>query len=426
MHSNRNHRINQITETTLVIGVDIAKHTHYACAVDDRGRELSKSIKVPQSRKGYETFYAMLLTLMNRHNKTNVYVGFEPTGHYWMNLASFLIDRSIPYVLVNPMHVNRSKELDDNLQSKNDQKDARLIAKLVAQGYYNVSRSMTETDQEMRRGSAFKARLKKDHSSIQNRIRRWMDLYFPEFTSVYKGFGIQACAILREAPLPADLLNTTAEKLVHTLKEQGVRSLPETKVEQLIRLAAHSIGEQNSPQMARNEIFSLLDLLASYEAKIEELTKQLLALARQLPDFEFLVSIPGISQETVIELLSETGSLTLYEHPRQLIKLAGLTLTTHSSGKSEGKKRLSKRGRKRLRSILFKAILPLLHANPPFRALFDYYTSRNKNPLTGKEALVVLCSKLLQICHGLSRLKTTFDPKRMMQDLSCLEPLKVA
>lgn len=424
MHFNRNHRINQITETTLVIGVDIAKHTHYACAVDERGRELSKSFKVLQSRQGFETFYAMLLTLMNRHNKTNIYVGFEPTGHYWMNLASFLNDRGIPYVLVNPMHVNRSKELDDNLQSKNDQKDARVIAKLMAQGNYNVSRSMTETDQEMRRGSAFKERLKKEHSSIQNRIRRWMDLYFPEFTLVYKGLGTQACAILKEAPLPADLLNTTAETLVHTLKEQGIRSLPLKKVEQLIQLAAHSIGEQNSPHMARLEIFSLLDLLASYEAQIEELTKQLLALARQLPDFEFLVSIPGISHETVIALLSETGSLTLYEHPRQLIKLAGLTLTTHSSGKSEGKKRLSKRGRTRLRSVLFKSMLPLIHANPPFKALFDYYRSRNQNPLTGKEALVVLCSKLLKICHGLSHHKTTFDPNRMMQDLTCFEMLK--
>lgn len=426
MHSIRNHRINQITETTLVIGVDIAKQTHYACAIDDRGRELSKSWKVPQSRQGFETFYTTLLNLMNRYNKTNIYVGFEPTGHYWMNLAAFLNDRGIPYVLVNPMHVNRTKELDDNLQSKNDQKDARLIAKMVSQGYYNVQRPMTETDMELRRGAAFRARLKKDRSSLQSRIRRWMDLYFPEFPTVFKGLGIQACAILKEAPLPVDLLAIPAKKLVHTLKEQGVRSLSEKKVERLIHLAAQSIGVQDSPQMARMEILSLLDLLTSYEVQIQELTKQLLGLARQLPDFEFIVSIPGISQETVIELLSETGSFTLYEHPRQLIKLAGLTLTTHSSGKSVGKKRISKRGRKRLRAILYKATLPLLHANPPFRALFDYYISRKENPLSGKEALVVLCSKLLQICHGLSRLQTTFDPDRMMQDLSCLDHLKAA
>ncbi|SFE85746.1 Transposase IS116/IS110/IS902 family protein [Bacillus sp. OV194] len=426
MHSIRNDRINQINETTLVIGMDIAKQTHYACAVDDRGRELSKSFKVPQSRQGFQRFHTELVDLMKRHNKTNIYVGFEPTGHYWMNLAFFLRDRGIPFVLVNPMHVKHTKEFDDNLQSKNDQKDARLIAKMVPQGYYNVQRSMTETDQELRRGSAFKARLKKDRSSLQNRIRRWMDLYFPEFSQVIKGLGVQACAILKEAPLPADLLSTTAETLVHTLKEQGVRSLSEKKVEQLIQLAANSIGVKDSPQMARAEILSLLHLFTSYEAQIEELTKQLLGLARQLPDFECIVSIPGISEETTIEFLAETGSFTLYEHPRQLIKLAGLTLTTHSSGKYEGKKRLSKRGRKRLRAILYKATLPLLHANPPFRKLFNYYTTRKENPLTGKEALVVLCSKLLQICHGLCRLETTFDADRMMQDLPCLQPLKAA
>jgi len=31
---------------------------------------------------------------------------------------------------VNPMHVKRSKELDDNLPTKNDKKDALVIARL--------------------------------------------------------------------------------------------------------------------------------------------------------------------------------------------------------------------------------------------------------------------------------------------------------
>ena len=31
MNHNRNNKINQMTEDTLVIGIDIAKKTHYAC-----------------------------------------------------------------------------------------------------------------------------------------------------------------------------------------------------------------------------------------------------------------------------------------------------------------------------------------------------------------------------------------------------------
>jgi transposase len=61
---------------------------------------------------------------MKEAKKTEVIVGIEPTGHYWMNLANFLDHYGIPLVMVNPMHVKRSKELDDNLPTKNDKKDA--------------------------------------------------------------------------------------------------------------------------------------------------------------------------------------------------------------------------------------------------------------------------------------------------------------
>jgi transposase len=55
---------------------------------------------------------------MNQHEKRDVIVGMEPTGHYWLNLAYFLQAYDIQCVTVNPMHVKRSKELDDNSPTK--------------------------------------------------------------------------------------------------------------------------------------------------------------------------------------------------------------------------------------------------------------------------------------------------------------------
>ncbi len=40
--------------------------------------------------------------------------------------------------VVNPLQVNRTKELDDNSPTKNDVKDARVIAQLVNDGRYAV------------------------------------------------------------------------------------------------------------------------------------------------------------------------------------------------------------------------------------------------------------------------------------------------
>ncbi len=36
MHSKWNNKINQVTENTLVVGMDIAKRIHYTCFVDER------------------------------------------------------------------------------------------------------------------------------------------------------------------------------------------------------------------------------------------------------------------------------------------------------------------------------------------------------------------------------------------------------
>lgn len=55
----------------------------------------------------------------------------EPTGHYWLNLAHFLSEQQVKYGVVNPLHVKKSKELDDNSPTKNDIKDAKVIAQLA-------------------------------------------------------------------------------------------------------------------------------------------------------------------------------------------------------------------------------------------------------------------------------------------------------
>lgn len=52
-------------------------------------------------------------------------VGMEPTGHYWLNLVHFLKEKQVKYGVVNPLHVKKSKELDDNSPTKNDIKDAK-------------------------------------------------------------------------------------------------------------------------------------------------------------------------------------------------------------------------------------------------------------------------------------------------------------
>ena len=61
MNSKWNEKLNQVTENTLIVGMDIAKRTHYACFVDERGRVLEKAFAVHQSKEGFEALYQNIL-----------------------------------------------------------------------------------------------------------------------------------------------------------------------------------------------------------------------------------------------------------------------------------------------------------------------------------------------------------------------------
>lgn len=422
MNSTQNHKINQVTEETLVIGMDIAKKTHYACFVDDRGRVLRKAFPVTQSNEGFEYLYQSILSAMQEFGKTNVIIGIEPTGHYWLNLAYFLDDHGIPLVMTNPMHVKRSKELDDNLPTKHDAKDALTIARLVKDGRFSYPRILKGMEADLRVGATLRSKLVDEQGAITNRMIRWLDRYFPEFTKVFSSFGKMALAALEMTPFPSDLVDKEPEELLNLYRKvEGLISPQMPKAIQLIQLARTSIGITEGQQMARIEIATLLRRYHQLEHEIESLTGQLTELIQTTVEYELLKTVPGLGDATIIELLSEIGSFSHYQDPRQLLKLAGLTLRENSSGQHKGKKRISKRGRSRLRALLFRVMMPMIRHNEAFRTLHEYYTNRTMNPLRKKQSIVVLCGKLLKVLHAISIKKVGFDAKRMMRDISCLE-----
>lgn len=422
MNDNINHKINQITEQTLVVGIDIAKRRHYACVVDDRGRVLKKAFPINQSREGFIAFYQHLLNLQMKYEKTHIIVGFEPTGHYWMNLATFLLAHDIQYVVVNPMHVKKSKELDDNLQTKNDQKDAMVIAKLIRDGRFTFPRILKDVDAELRNGVSARVALQKDMNVLTNRIIKWTDRFFPEFQLEFKELGKTALAVLEKTPLPQDILSNELSELIDLYKEDtDLKCVSSKKVSKLKELAAQSIGLTEGLEMARIEIQMLVEQYRLLLKNYDFLADQLNQLVQGSLEFEYILSIPGIGPHTAVEILSETGSFTNYENPRQLIKLAGLTLRENSSGEHKGQKKISKRGRKKLRSALYRAIFPMIRCNIAFKNLYTYYIERPDNPLKKKEAMVALCSKLLKVIHGLCKKQQYFDPINMMVDIPNLQ-----
>jgi transposase len=125
MNYNQNQKIAQITSKTLIVGVDIAKSKHVARAQDYRGMGFGATLSFENTKAGLDSFLDWMGQISRKQEMAKVIVGMEPTGHYWLNLAHFLKEHGVAFIVVNPMHVKKSKELDDNSPTKNDVKDAK-------------------------------------------------------------------------------------------------------------------------------------------------------------------------------------------------------------------------------------------------------------------------------------------------------------
>ncbi len=76
----------------------------------------------------------------------------------------------------------------------------------------------------------------------------------------------------------------------------------------------------------------------------------------------YVTSIPGVSAVGAAAMLAETGDPTRFDSPRALVKHAGLCPRDNASGTFNGRSRISRRGRPRLRLAAWRAVWGALHA----------------------------------------------------------------
>lgn len=345
-------------------------------------------------------------------------VGMEPTGHYWFNLAQYVGDFNIKTVLVNPFHVKRSKELDDNNPTKNDRKDPKTIAMLVKDGRYMIPYIPEGVYSDLRIAMESRSRIIDRLIEVANRAKRWLSIYFPEFTTVFgdwEGKTAQIC--LREFPTPNHVLDKGVDGITERWRQSKIRAVGQKRAVALYRAAEESVGMREGLNAATVELAALLeeyDVFTQQKERLEALVEELLV---QIPGSQQLLLIKGVGVITVAGFLAEVGDITRFSHPKQLLKYAGLNLKENSSGDHKGQTTITKRGRRGLRALLFRAMLPILAKNAEFKALHVYYTTRANNPLGKMQSLVALMCKLIRVFFGLLTKNVAYDADKMMSDI---------
>ncbi|MDY0405015.1 IS110 family transposase [Virgibacillus sp. 179-BFC.A HS] len=427
MDFTQNERLAQITEETIIIGIDIAKHKHVARAIDDRGRDLAKRLVFSNDFTGFKQLLDWSQHLLDENNRNKLILGMEPTGHYWLNLAYYLKALGLHTVVVNPMKVKRTKELDDDSPTKNDTKDAKVIAQVIRAGRYYEPILPEGIYADLREGIKLHDMMQEDLSSIKAQVHNALDRYFPEFLTVFKDWtGKAALHFLKMGYLPEDIRSSSEEELMAEVKQAAKRGVGIKRIQELKRAAETSVGLTVGLTMARKELRYLIDQYQAIQKRIQDLEALLKELVIQVPGARQMMEIKGVSSLTIAGFFAETGDLSNYRDPRQIIKLAGLNLRMNQSGLFKGKTTITKRGRRRLRSLLYQVARPLSIHNEGFKQLHNYYKNRPNNPLPGKQSFVALSRKLIRILFVIGTRNCAFDETRMMRDIPQLNTLQEA
>ncbi len=405
-----------ITTDTLVVGVDIAKNYQWARFVDFRGIEHDRALKFKNSRGGFETILARIREICKKENFAKAVVGMEPTGHYWKAFANWLEKQDgIKVVLVNPYATKQAKELDDNSQTKSDKKDALTIAKLVKDGRYFELYLPHDVYAELRGLSTTRTGLNKRKNALKNTITAVMDEYFPEYEEVFKCplSGKASRHILKTCPFPKFILELGEDGVTDEIKKAVKKTVGRKKAAQLIETAKESIGVDYGEEAAGLKLRLMLEELELLEKQTEELEGQMADALHQTDYADFLLSIKGIGIVTLAACLGELGDPTRFEDSRQMSRMAGYNLVEDSSGKNKSGTKISKRGRKNLRCVLYQMALTMVATNDEMKQLYHYLKTREKAPLRKMQALIVVSKKILALIHTLAKKKENYEPGKV-------------
>ena len=415
----KNEKFSFISDDMLILGCDVGSETHYLRAIDTRGRELSKSaFPFSNDSEGFQSAKEWAVRIAAEHDKKQIVLGLEPTGHYWFCLATWMISNGISVVQVNPYAVKQTKEVEDNSQLKDDTKDPKLIANLVKDGNFGMPYLPEKLYAELRRLSMFRDQLNEDRIRAINRMHREMKIYFPEYKDALgKVDGAFNLELLKSALFPDDLKVLDEDGIRQIWHEAKLRGRGYSRSGEILGYARSSVGIRDGVEAAKMAVQWFVKKIMELDEELAVIENLINQKCKEIPHTGNILEISGIGENTLSGILAEMGDISRFDEVKEIQKLSGLGLVACSSGKHKGETKISHRGRKRLRYWLFQAAKSAVAHADEFKELHLYYTTRTKNPLKKMQSLIVIACKLLRIIYTIMKKGTAYDPKKMLTDI---------
>ncbi|MBM7637116.1 transposase [Streptococcus saliviloxodontae] len=357
-----------------VFGIDVSKASSEV-AILVNGEKVH-GYTMPNDSLGFNQLLGDLKTV---HNPEII---FEATGVYSRRLQAFLEDNGYAYTRLNPLEAK--KQLDSLRVRKTDKIDAEKLA----QSQFVLNRKPTyvwkKVYQHLRDLSRFYQNLTEDIVRAKNRLHKVLQVTFPELENILSTpTGEQYWNLVMAFPCKDIVLELDREELSDIIRQSTSKRISEKRVaylaDKLTELASQSYCavKKTSPMIEEVRYYAQ-ELLRTTERR-QVVLDEMVTLAQPLPEYDILLSIPGIAETTATSLIGELGDIRRFQSANQINAFIGIDLRHYESGNFIAKEHITKRGNPYARKILFKCIHNIAsasHTNPCHIA--DFYEKRKR------------------------------------------------
>ena len=374
----RNHSRQRGNMMRTVFGIDVSKASSEVAIVING--EKIHGYTMPNDTIGFTRLLDDLKTVQKPE------IIFEARGVYSRRLQAFLEENGYAYTQLNPLEAK--KQLDSLRVRKTDKIDAETLA--ISQFVLNRKPTYIQEEvyQELRDLSRFYQNLTEDIVRTKNRLHKVLQVTFPEMENILSTpTREQYWNLVMTFPYKDFVLELSKDELLEGIRQSTSKRISDKRVAYLAqKLAAlanqsYCAVKKNSPILEEVRYYAkeLLRLSEQRQAVLE----QMVELAQPLPEYEILLSIPGIAETTATSMIGELGDIRRFQSANQINAFIGIDLRHYESGNFLVKEHITKRGNPYARKILFKCIHNIAaasHTNPCH--IEDFYEKRKRQSQT--------------------------------------------
>uniref|UniRef100_A0A7C4AJQ2 IS110 family transposase n=1 Tax=Thermodesulfovibrio aggregans TaxID=86166 RepID=A0A7C4AJQ2_9BACT len=382
------------------VGIDISKDSFFACALLSPENIIFEA-QFPMSNPGFKDFSKRL----SRFPKNSILIAKESSGCYYINLFAFLSQRHFQCIVLNPLLVNKFWTTTLR-KTKTDRVDAKAIATML----YHIHKQLPDNSilpEDFRDIARERERITQKIATVKNDIEKHLVVLFPELERIVNIYNTSILRLLSEFPSAYAIKNASIEKINKALCIDKAGRPVNVSAQKIKSLAKDSIA--HCWPVREMILVQKIKELFFLEEQIEFFTNMLRKFCQEAclcQDIEILKSIKGIGDITAMHFLAEVGDIERFNSPKKLIAYCGIDPTVYESGRFKGKSKISKRGNRHLRRIVWLMTTGVVMHNEYFK---EYFKKRRTEGLAFKKAILTTAHKLLRTIWAMLTKKQPFS-----------------